>query len=353
MKRQVEGKGMHHAAGDNARVAAGATGLAVWHAMLQSMRWAAPALACLLVSALAVAQPAIRVNEKTGEVLVLIPAGPFLMGSDKVPEEDESIGVGARKPWYLDEHPARRVTLPAYYIGRYEVTRAQYRRFVAGTGRTPPMQWAKDGYLLSLRVDQLPQLDIDRLRRLAVETFRLDMDTRTMDKEDLLDAIVERLRYQDREPVTDVTWHDADAYCRWAGERLPSEAEWEKAARGPDGNEYPWGNEWHAGYSNTGDEMWDDGVAPVGSYPRDKSPYGVYDMAGNVSEWVADWYQPYPGSDYQSDAFGEKYKVLRGAAWGREGHYALHQFQRGAYRFYLAPDSIFNDVGFRCAADVP
>ena len=87
----------------------------------------------------------------------------------------------------------------------------------------------------------------------------------------------------------------------------------------------------------------------MGSYPTDKSPYGVFDMAGNVSEWVADWYQPYPGTDYQSDAFGKKFKVLRGAAWGREGHYAMHQFQRGAYRFYLDPDSILEDVGFRCA----
>lgn len=288
-----------------------------------------------------------------GEEMVLIPAGPFVMGSDKLPNQDESTGVGTIKPWYLDEHPSRKVTLNAYRIDRYEISNAQYQKFVAATGHTPPIVWGRNGYLLKLRWEQLSQLDIEKLRRLAVKTFRLDMDTRAMDKKALLDAIAERLHYLDQEPVSDVSWHDAEAYCAWEGARLPSEAEWEKAARGDAGNEYPWGKEWAAGRSNSGEEMWDDGVAPVGSYPTDKSPYGVYDMAGNVSEWVQDWYQPYPGTSYQSDAFGEKFKVLRGAAWGREGHYAMHQFQRGAYRFYLDPDAILDDVGFRCAKNAP
>ena len=316
-------------------------------------RHVAAALACVLASTVSAAQVEAKANDMTTEEMVLIPAGPFLMGSDKVPNQDESTGVGTIKPWYLDEHPPHQVNLKAYYIDRYEITDAQYRKFVAATGHTPPITWGQNGYLLSMRLNELGQLDMDRLRHLAVKTFRLDMDTRTMDKQALLDAITERLHYLDKEPVTDVSWHDADAYCGWAGGRLPSEAEWEKAARGKDGSEYPWGAKWVAGNSNSGEEMWDDGVAPVGSYPTDKSPFGVYDMAGNVSEWVADWYQPYPGTTYKSDAFGEKYKVLRGAAWGREGHYAMHQFQRGAYRFYLDPDAILDDVGFRCVKDAP
>lgn len=308
-------------------------------------------VACLLASVLAKAVDSEDKAIPKGESMKLIPAGPFVMGSDRLPNKDESTGVGTIKPWYLDEHPSHKVTLPAYFIDRYEVTNAQYRNFVSATGHTPPIMWGENGYLLSLRMDALSQLDIGRIRRLAERTFRLDMDTRTMEKQALLVAIDTRLHYLDNEPVTDVSWHDADAYCTWAGKRLPSEAEWEKAARGQNGSEFSWGDKWAPGKSNTGEESWDDGVAPVGSYPTDKSPYGVYDMAGNVSEWVEDWYQPYPGSDYQSDAFGKKFKVLRGAAWGREGHYAMHQFQRGAYRFYLDPESILEDVGFRCAKD--
>jgi len=314
----------------------------------------AAVLACVLASAGAMAGADNKANENVqDEDRVLIPAGPFVMGSDKQPNKDESTGVGTIKPWYLDEHPRHKLELNAYYLDRYEVTNARYQKFVAATGHTPPIIWGQNGYLLKPRLDELSQLDIEKLRRLASRSFRLDIDTRAMDKKSLLDAIAERLRYLDKEPVIDVNWQDAAAFCAWAGERLPSEAEWEKAARGTVGNEYPWGNEWVAGRSNSGEEMWNDGVAPVGSYATDKSAYGVFDMAGNVSEWVQDWYQPYPSTTYQSDAFGEKFKVLRGAAWGREGHYAMHQFQRGAYRFYLDPNSILEDVGFRCAKDAP
>ena len=307
----------------------------------------ATAIVSLSLSAFAMAGPSGKTDLK-GEEMVLIPVGSFVMGSNKLPNNDESTGVGTIKPWYLDEHPAHKVNLKAYYIDRYEITNLEYQRFVIATGHTPPIMWGENGYLLALRKDALPNLDIGRLRRLAVRTYRLDMDTRTMDKHALVKAINQRLLYLDKEPATDVSWHDADAYCKWDGERLPSEAEWEKAARGVNGSEFPWGAKWAPGNSNTGEESWDDGVAPVGSYPKDKSPYGVFDMAGNVSEWVADWYQPYPGTDYKSDAFGKKFKVLRGAAWGREGHYAMHQFQRGAYRFYLDPNSMMEDVGFRC-----
>jgi formylglycine-generating enzyme required for sulfatase activity len=90
---------------------------------------------------------------------------------------------------------------------------------------------------------------------------------------------------------------------------------------------------------------------PVGSFEAGKSFYGVYDMAGNVMEWVADWYQPYPGNRYRSDDFGEKYKVVRGGGWGGLGHYVISHFYRAAYRFYLTPDARYEDLGFRCAKD--
>lgn len=284
--------------------------------------------------------------------MVVVPAGEFIMGSDKKEDAQVRKEFGNIKPWYLDEHPQRKVVVPAYAIDEYETTNTQYREFVTKTQHAPPSVWVDSGYILSLKMQKVTALDVEQLRKLATKVFHLDIDTSKMDKERLLKAVRERLAVMDKLPVTFVNWFEADGYCRWAGKRLPTEIEWEKAARGAQGSEFPWGSEWAAGKANTGDETWDDGVAPVGSYKTDQSPFGVFDLAGNVSEWVADWYAAYPGSDYKSDDFGQSNKVYRGAAWGREGHYAIHLFQRGAYRGRLSPDSALADVGFRCAQDI-
>ena len=116
----------------------------------------------------------------------------------------------------------------------------------------------------------------------------------------------------------------------------------------PDGREFPWGQTFDRSRANTGDPS-PQGLTPGGSYPTGRSPYGADDMAGNVWEWAADWYQAYPGSTYRSEAYGQKVKVIRGGSWGGFGHYHLPHFYRGAYRFYAAPEGAYPDVGFRCA----
>jgi len=304
----------------------------------------------LVIMALVFHQQSSAANaQSTSQKMVLIPSGEFIMGSNKVDTAKKSKGFGNAKPWYLDEHPQQKVNLSAYYIDKYEVTNKQYREFVRKAEYSPPTHWIESGYILSMKMNRVTELDVVKLRALVTKVFKLDIDSRKMKKEELLKEIQSRLDYIDTLPVIYVNWYDASAFCKFTGGRLPSEKEWEKAARGSKGNEFTWGNEWKAGMSNSGDEDWVDGVAPVGSYKKDTSKFDVIDLAGNVSEWVDDWYLRYTGSDYKSDNFGEQFKVLRGAAWGREGHYAISLFQRGAYRFNLPPQSTHADLGFRCA----
>ncbi len=293
------------------------------------------------------APPAPIVNTE----MVLVFAGEFIMGSDKVDEQGSQQDFGLIDPLYLNEHPRRDYYLDAYLIDKYEVTNQDYKVFLRTVQKyDDPLIWVQNGYNVS--DEKLRGAHVDSLRWIASEYFKLDMDTRQMDKESLLREMLAVQRHRDTLPVTGVSWYDAHAYCTWAGKRLPSEAEWEKAARGPEGREYVWGEEWKPENANTGEDREEDNaVMPVGSYAEDRSYYGVYDLAGNVSEWVEDWYQAYPGSDYSHPAFGEIHKVMRGGGAGL-GHYALSAFFRGARRAHADPTLTGTDVGFRCAQDV-
>jgi formylglycine-generating enzyme required for sulfatase activity len=219
--------------------------------------------------------------------MIEIPAGPFTMGSD----------TGAE-----DEVPAHQVDLPAFEIDKFEVTNADFAQFVKATGY---------------------QTDAEK-------------EGRTKNWRGIAEG-------KDNHPVIFVSWNDATAYCQWVGKRLPTESEWEKAARGTDGRVYPWGNDWDPSKANV-KETGLRGTACVGSFGAGASPYGVEDMTGNVWEWTADWYEAYPGSNYQSDYFGQRFRVLRGGAW-----FETADFARTAVRNANSETAANDDLGFRCA----
>lgn len=286
--------------------------------------------------------------------MALIPAGEFTMGSDKAEDDTKWKGANALNPYgfndklYVDEHPAHKVNLPAYLIDKYEVTNAQYRDFAIASQHSVPIGWTRNGY--NFGNELLASLPLEDLRAVATNRFKLDMDVTNMSQKDLLAELEKFQASRDQLPVTTVSWPDADAYCHWAGKRLPTEAEWEKAARGPQGFEYPWGNEWDPKKINTMSENPDAPYSPVGSFPGDKSGYGVYDMAANVSEWVADWYDTYPGAPPSDNKnYGKMQRVVRGGMTS-SGHYdSLSMVFRNSRRSHFRPYSAFIDVGFRCA----
>ncbi|WKZ23538.1 MAG: formylglycine-generating enzyme family protein [Candidatus Brocadiaceae baterium WH-1] len=196
--------------------------------------------------------------------MVFVPEGNFIMG-----EERKTVYVGA------------------FYIDKYPVTNAQYKKFIEATGAKRPLFWNDEQFNKPLQ------------------------------------------------PVVGVSWNDAVAYAKWACKRLPTETEWEKAARGIDGREYPWGNtppdNTKAVYNM---DPYTGAPSPVGDRRKGASPYGCLDMAGNVWEWCSDWYEE------------GKFRVVRGGSWINH-HYIL----KSAYRSCSYPEGRDNNVGFRCAKD--
>jgi formylglycine-generating enzyme required for sulfatase activity len=200
-----------------------------------------------------------------------------------------------------DESPVRKVYLDGFWIYKHPVTVAQYHNFCGATGRAMPPSpgW---GWL-------------------------------------------------DDHPMVNVTWHDAKAYCAWAGARLPTEAEWEKAARGTDGPIYPWGETWNPALLHSSKRDLADArrTAPAGSLPAGAGPYGCLDMVGNVWEWCADWYSDgyYAHAPSKNPTGPERgtMRVLRGGAWGNFNRDYLTTTKRAGF----TPDTWFNGAGFRCA----
>ncbi len=236
-----------------------------------------------------------------------IPAGKFLMGSMPA-QAAQAMKDGAKKNWVEWEQPQQTVELSEYSIGKYPITNREYQAFVKETVRTPPRGWDADQY---------PSEKSDH-------------------------------------PVVNVSWDDATAYCRWLSEktkklyRLPTEAEWEKAARGEDGRMWSWGNEFGIKNANTAELKLND-TTPVGQFsPQGDSPFGCSDMIGNVWEWCADWfdeneYKKRTGDvkDPQGQEKGST-RVLRGGSFR-----SYHRYARCAYRFRYNQYNFDQDGGFR------
>ena len=273
-------------------------------------------MAMLLLSGCSYLRPVAPGAELASDDMVLIPAGRFLMGSDPA---DGKVGFEIG----VDELPKREVYLSVFKIDRFEVTEKDYFRYLVATGKKKyPGYWKEAG-----RADRYPE---------GYENY----------------------------PVSDVDWFDAMDYCKWAGKRLPTEAEWEKAARGTDGRLWPWGNEFVSGLANTNENSrkWEkpEGQkrdygwkSPVGTPPEDVSPYGVYGMAGNVREWTVSGYKNYPGNKLKQVKDGDRFKILRGGSF-----LTRSEFSRTAVRVAVLPtmgpresDGWHSDYtyGFRCA----
>jgi len=266
-----------------------------------------------------------------GTTQLEVPAGAFRMGS--------ALFDPQRFGW---EKPRHLVDLDAFWIDRTEVANAQFAAFVAATGYVTGPERAGASLVFDPHSGMLESVVGADWRHPVGEGSEP--------------------QWPDAGPVVHVTWEDARAYCQWASRRLPTEAEWEKAARGSDGRRYPWGGRAPAGDPlNFADRnlkvAWadpkaDDGyafTAPVGSYPAGASPYGALDMAGNVWEWVADWfddnyYDVSPARDPQGPAAGAE-RVLRGGGWSSQARGV-----RAAHRDRMAPDKASDQIGFRCAA---
>lgn len=306
-------------------------------------------ISCTAFSALLVLSGCADQSGTAQPGMVAIPSGQYAIGSNKMDDEGLQQKYGFVDPLYQDEHPVHKVSVRDFMIDQYEVSNAQYKKFVLTTHRAMPAEWVQNGY--DVDEAKLNVLDIDWMRRMTAGYAKPARDTKAMSREELQAEFAKILKSRDALPMTSVSWNDAREYCAWAGKRLPTEAEWEIAARGPQGLEYPWGNEFDIKKTNSGmgrDE--DNLLASVGTFPADKSPFGVYDMGGNVSEWVEDKYLPYPGSTYHSPHYDgpQKERVVRGSN-ASIGHYKLALYFRGALRHHKPPEFMSAELGFRCA----
>ena len=222
--------------------------------------------------------------------MVYVPAGEFTMGTN------QSEGIGPNTPRFNnDARPEHKVTVGAFYIDKTEVTNAAYKKFCDATEYPTPPGWKNNTF---------PEGQNDF-------------------------------------PVIRISWPEASAYAAWIGKRLPTEIEWEKAARGTDARLFPWGNDWDENRVVSSR----DGALKVGSKLEGASPYGALDMAGNVYEWTSNWYDAYPDAPIKFAEYGTTMKVIRG------GGYDYRSVAQTFFRSVAFPRTRSDWIGFRCARD--
>jgi formylglycine-generating enzyme required for sulfatase activity len=249
----------------------------------------------------------VEIVDGKGVTMHLVPAGEFTMGSTAIDAlaECQKFISNCQQDWFADEEPPQQVYLNNYYMDVFEVTNALYKSCTdTGVCSAPYVStsYTRSSYYGNPKFDNYPVIWLD--------------------------------------------WNQANAYCEWRGARLPNEAEWEKAARGTDGRIYPWGEGLDCSRANFRGCKSDTTV--VDGYESGKSPYGVYDMAGNVWEWVDGWYGAYLGNTVINSDFGTKYRVMRGGTWYNDIY-----FTRSSSRAWNDPSYRTYVIGFRCARSAP
>ena len=257
----------------------------------------------LLKQAGAKEYPHTALAEDAPSGVVLVPAGEFTMGLGGA-RAKKIVGTLRGMVKYHDSSaPAHKVNVGAFYMDKYEVTNENYKKFVEATNHQIPLHWEDAG-------GDIPS-------------------------------------GKEKHPVVFVNWEDASAYCKWASKRLPTEVEWEKAARGTDGRLFPWGDNFSRKNLNF-DKSRKNDTTKVGSYPKGVSSYGCFDMAGNVWEWTADNYLPYPGNKHKDEFYGKERYVLRGGSYLDTKYDAVTTM-----RSKFTPVTDDENVGFRCAKSSP
>lgn len=296
---------------------------------MKMFKWIILVCLSLSVGACAVTKPYLQGDSDRD--MVLVPAGEFMMGTseEEIPYLVELYDERAK--WFKREVPKHKVYVDAFYIDKYEVTNSDFEKFIKAGGYNKKEYWTDEGW------------EWREIENVAKPAF---WENSNYNKPD--------------QPVVGISWYEAYAYAKWRDGRLPTEAEWEKAARGTGGRLYPWGEApadergiYRANYKSA--KSYDeDGFyhpAPVGSFPEGASPYGCQDMAGNVWEWCSDWF----GFEYFRQSPDKNPKgpptapgrVVRGGSW----RYLMVDL-RCTFRFAVFPDVRLNFGGFRCVKEV-